>query len=85
MNESERALVVRKVADYVIDQMLLDPMTTAELKAIALDVIQDTIGGSPDEIADITQLAIIEVSNDKRVRVTRTLTGQVMWFERKPG
>ena len=100
MNKEEKGLVVRKIANYIINDLLYEQITSVEMGTIALDVAKDTLTpdprrttsgmapfhdlkADPKEIEEIARLAVIGVSEDSRVIVTRNPSGNAMWFARK--
>ena len=74
MNAVERSTVARRVANYIIEHLLIDqPMSADELEEVARNVTEDRheVIDSAD-FEEISYLAIKYVSEDSRVVVKET-------------
>ena len=85
MNDTEQEVAARKVADHIIEDLMYEPIPPLDLQAAALEITNEITEANPEETENIARLAAKLVSNDSRVRATRTLAGNIMWFERKTG
>lgn len=83
MNDTEREVVARRVANHIIEDLMYEPLPPMDLKAAALDIVKEIISADPTEFESIARLALTAVMNDNRVATTKTPMGNIMWFERK--